>query len=260
MQVLNRTTAQKKVLDIKDLFVLFLPQFSNRRVQYDAHEFMIYLREILTEEVKHLQDIQQPRTYFTGILKKVKICMDCKFEAPEIHEEFNDLSIPVTKSTFTTQLHLQDLLTDFLKDDIVQMYCPNCAPLRNVDFSLRTSISSPPRILTIVLKRCLPDFSKLKQEVVCSNRLDLSLEESNMTASYEHKSTISHIGSHSNSGHYIAYKRFSQGRCFQLNDAIVTEMTSNTTSFEKFALNGNEAAEETPHILIYDLVQNTSLA
>jgi len=86
MQVLNRTTAQKKVLDIKDLFVLLIPQLSNRRVQYDAHELMIYLREILTEEVTHLQDIQQPRTYFTGILEKGKMCMDCKFEAPGSHE------------------------------------------------------------------------------------------------------------------------------------------------------------------------------
>ena len=182
-----------------------------------------------------------------------------QFEAPKIYEEFEDLSIPLATSPRKSQLNLRDLLTDFLKDDIVQMRCQICSPLSNVDFSLRTAISLPPRILTINLKRSLHNFTKSLQQVVCSDKLDLSLEESDMTASYEHKSTISHIGSRSNNGHYIAYKRFSQGRCFKIDDARVTEMTR-TLSFEELALNGNKATNETPQILIYDLVLNTSLA
>jgi hypothetical protein len=50
-----------------------------------------------------------------------------------------------------------------------------------------------------------------------------------------------------------------QGRCFKIDDARVTEMTR-TLSFEEHALNGNKATNETPQILIYDLVLNTSLA
>ena len=179
MKLLNQITGEQTVHNMSDLVALFPAQFSNRRVHYDAHEFMVYLRDIFqgqqrmltSNEVKALQDIQQPRTCFKGILTKVKTCMSCSFEAPKIYEEFEDLSIPLATSPGKSPLNLRDLLTDFLKDDIVQMKCQICNPLINVDFSLRTAISLPPRILTINLKRSLHNFTKSLQQVVCSDRL-----------------------------------------------------------------------------------------
>ena len=148
--------------------------------------------------------------------------------------------------------------------EIVQMQCEKCSMnTTNVDFNVKTTISRSPQVLTIQLKRFSFAFGavhgqKLMDSVFCLNELWVSSElklpvtDNTAIATYTHRATVSHVGLHADDGHYVTYKRASEGRCFKTNDAEVTEMTNE--HFEKAALQGDSRTHEALYILIHDLV------
>ena len=68
---------------------------------------------------------------------------------------------------------------------------------------------------------------------------------------YEHRATVTHVGSNSADGHYVTYRRTENEKCFKINDAKVENIQSGEL-FDSIALIGGGSEDETPYILIYD--------
>ena len=122
----------------------------------------------------------------------------------------------------------------------------------NVDFNVKTTISRCPQVLTIQLKRFSFAFGavrgqKLMDSVICLNELKLPINDNTAIATYIHRATVSHVGLHADDGHYVTYKRASEGRCFKTNDAEVTEMTNE--HFEKRLFKATHVHMK-PHIFL----------
>ena len=90
------------------------------------------------------------------------------------------------------------------------------------------------------------------------NELKLPINDNTTIATYTHRATVSHVGLSADGGHYVTYKRASESWCFKTNNAEVTEMTNDL--FEKAALLGDSSTNETPYLLIYDLVDISSIS
>ncbi len=108
-----------------------------------------------------------------------------------------------------------------------------------------------PKILTIQLLRFefnAGNYLKNATPVICDEKIQLQ-DAGGSTIIYQHRSTVSHLGSSAVSGHYVAYKTF-QDRCYRISDTICTKMDCST--YNAGAFRGNTT--ETPYLLFYDKI------
>ena len=109
-----------------------------------------------------------------------------------------------------------------------------------------------PRVLTIHLARFKADLTKNCSPVLSNEELVLNLQ-SGAAISYKHKATLSHQGHHLNDGHYVAYKRMPDGRCFLFDDALVNPVEEGVV-FNSMALEGGGVHAETPYVILYERI------
>lgn len=138
--------------------------------------------------------------------------------------------------------------------NLLRAKCNNCSKAKDVEVHEHSIVLHAPAILTIQLLRFefISPFmcKKNPRPVQCHDQISLPTDDGRHFL-YQHRSTVSHIGQNSTSGHYVAYKKF-QGRFFRFSDDICTEMSK--VNFSSAALNGCGETDETPYILIYDRI------
>ncbi len=94
--------------------------------------------------------------------------------------------------------------------------------------------------------------SKNIRPVICEKQLNFTLLDGKVIQ-YEHRATVSHTGIHSSLGHYVAYRRSENDKCFKIDDAEVRQVEAGEI-FDSIALTGGGPDNETPYILIYDQI------
>jgi hypothetical protein len=147
-----------------------------------------------------------------------------------------------------------DLINETMNPkSLLRAKCDNCSTNSDVNIRENSVLLRAPAILTIQLLRFEFVSPTICQKnlcpMLCHSQISLPTGDGK-SSTYQHRSTVSHVGRNSTSGHYVAYKKF-QGRFFRLSDDKCTEM--NEADFSSAALN-NGPNNETPYILIYDRI------
>ena len=129
---------------------------------------------------------------------------------------------------FLSFTHSDLLVKHFSGNDPPQAKCDGCSPHENVQMIENIVMTKAPNLLVIHLKRFDSYLTKNVSPVLCDPELQFTLK-SGQSVSYKHISTISHLGTTTTSGHYITHKRMRDGRCFTLNDTVVTSIEPGAT-------------------------------
>ena len=137
--------------------------------------------------------------------------------------------------------------------NLLRAKCSHCSKDADVDIRENCILLRAPAILTIQLLRFEFVSSSICKKnlcpMPCHSQIILPTGDGKHFI-YQHRSTVSHVGRNSTSGHYVAYKKF-QGRFFRLSDDKCTEM--NEADFSSASLSDGPN-HETPYILIYDRI------
>lgn len=158
----------------------------------------------------------------------------------------------------THNVIIPGLIKTLFNDSTAMAHCETCSPDRNVHMNQSTVLYSAPSILTIQLKRFTFNAlngvaSKDFTSVTCEKVLTFLLIDGR-TATYKHIATVSHVGKQMNDGHYVAYTRLKDEKCFKISDHVVTGPFVDVDVFDSVALSGGGPDNITPYILLYDLV------
>ena len=133
---------------------------------------------------------------------------------------------------------------------LLEAFCEHCSPHLSIPMRETYEFTEAPQVLTIHLARFKADLTKNCIPVLCDEEFVLNLQ-SGEVISYKHKATLSHRGHHLNDGHYVAYKKMPDGRCFSFNDALVSPVEQGVV-FNLSALEGGGVHAETPYLLLYE--------
>ncbi len=191
---LNSASPNAQVIDAHsaELLQRFPQQFSNRRIQYDAHEFLKYAcNEVENALIWTTRDVDKDMvakcyTPFHGEYVVHKVCRNCGAPRNPKSEIFEDLCLEITHGDISAQQPLcasgmikyilflainklfpcdvgfilktsnvfsSGLINTFFNDSSAMAKCENCSPEKNVYTNQTTSLFSAPAILTLQIKR-----------------------------------------------------------------------------------------------------------
>lgn len=198
--------------------------------QQDSHEFLIYILDVLEEEIKKEKKINKDvmAIHDTPIDKLIPILFDCKVVSvltchecgyqSKTHEPDRFLSLPIVLKAGVT---LDDCYNEFLKEEILEgdekWICDKCE--HPVNASKQLVVNSTPKYLIVHLKR----YTFLKRAAKINAKVDVPIEWYLRGHRYVLRGFILQSG-HMNGGHYMAFIQ-KNGRWFCLNDARVHEIT-----------------------------------
>jgi uncharacterized UBP type Zn finger protein len=145
-----------------------------------------------------------PTTYqFESVMRMDFRCTSCQYQHEARHEKYRDLSLDLTVPHFLSQLNekqpgssqeelrLDDLLKEFMKDEIRDLDCPNCLHGKQVCINKRFVWLAP--VLTFQLKRFRYDpqsqsFKKIANPVVFSD--EISVKDCGLALDPEHEKVL----------------------------------------------------------------------
>lgn len=218
MKTLQNTRHGK--IDPSDLYYTFLSQFTLflHGEQQDAHEMFILLISFMIEQ----ETIESFSHYsFNGKLRLNAECASCKLSSDN-PQHFTALTVNMSNS-------VQESVNEYLsqKTSVIDgdYRCERCGSTSSAVYNMRITMWPP--IMCVHLNRAM-----LKKRLIVTgvkatkNTSDIEIEDI-ITVSgrtYYLMSTIHHVGSSMNSGHYYAYGNTCEGwRCY--NDEIVKVST-----------------------------------
>jgi ubiquitin carboxyl-terminal hydrolase 12/46 len=181
--------------------------------QQDAHEFLIYLLNAISENMERdarkeqKEDSKDPiktlvHEYFEGVLTNETKCMMCETITSK-DESFMDLSVDVEQNSSLTAC-----LNNFSRIETLsrqnKFWCEQCHSLQEAQKRLR--IKSPPRVLVVQLKR-FKFLEEIERYTKLNYRVAFPLDLKQSGVHYRLGAVIIHLGAGPNQGHYIAVVR-----------------------------------------------------
>lgn len=188
--------------------------------QHDSTEFIIYLLDIIDEEIKKIDKDSKGIEPLFNIKMNVRI--KCKLrDCLQIYnrKEYNNFLLLDIE---TTSKSLEDVYRDYksgVKLDLDNKYfCEKCNDKRIA--SKRNTIDEWPKHLYIWLKRFKQDGKKITKN---NQDLEIPIE---WRHNYKLNGAVIHSGG-LNGGHYI-YVGFNGGKWYLFNDSAVSEIKNET--------------------------------
>ena len=222
--------------------------------QCDAHEFLMYLLNMMNDVLKN-DNYNKIEEIFQGQIVSVTKCLNCNEESKN-EESFFDITLPIVESDGNESgdyelSKLKVLMSKFSKImsmfgksreiDIRECIKANFEEYKVVEdmsnwrfcytcdqkspYMKRTCLKKTPKNLILVLKR-YSVISKANTKIYFPETLNFSnyLEAPNQRAVYNLYSIIEHIG-FMNLGHYKSYcKNHLDNKWYCFNDSKITEM------------------------------------
>jgi ubiquitin carboxyl-terminal hydrolase 12/46 len=223
--------------------------------QQDAHEFLIYLLNAISENMERdarkeqKEDSKDPiktlvHEYFEGVLTNETKCMMCETITSK-DESFMDLSVDVEQNSSLTAC-----LNNFSRIETLsrqnKFWCEQCHSLQEAQKRLR--IKSPPRVLVVQLKR-FKFLEEIERYTKLNYRVAFPLDLKQSGVHYRLGAVIIHLGAGPNQGHYIAVVR-TAAHWLLFDDEHVHKMEESQLS----SIFGSpyESSSQTGYILFYE--------
>lgn len=140
---------------------------------------------------------------FGGKLCNELKCNQCQYTS-KTYNSFHDISLEVTGSKINS---LKSALDAFSVTETLtngnEWKCDGCN--KKVKATKRLTISTPPQVLIIHLKRFSYRLGKIEKQIGFDTTLELPCHDNGSRAKYELSGVIVHHGRSAHSGHYVAY-------------------------------------------------------
>jgi ubiquitin C-terminal hydrolase len=262
LDILNglHRSERARILNPTRLVKLLPPPFHDRATEHDAHEVLYFLKSKL-DDCKRI--LNMPPLPFQGSVINKLTCR-CGHSKEPVAAIFNDISIslPLDASdgigvTASGPIQLQSLL-DITHKDHEGAHCDACSPTQNVPMTEQSFVKTAPNLLLLQLKRfsyveSIRQTVKIMRQIECNERIHIILHETNEVVNYRYRASISHNGTSSNNGHYVAYKIDPSDKLYEMNDSQCQEIKEKQM-FVSQALFGGGTNDETPYILLYERI------
>ncbi|NWX91348.1 UBP42 hydrolase, partial [Nothoprocta pentlandii] len=197
--------------------------------QEDAHEFLCCtvaaMQTACLNGSSHLDTSLQATTVihqiFGGFLRSRVTCLSCQ-AVSESYKGFLNIPLEIEAASSVPGT-LEQFVRPKLPDGDNCYKCSKCEKM--VPVSKRFSIHRAPKVLTIALKR-FADFTsgKISKHVSYPEYLDLRTYMSQPVGEpvlYSLYAVLVHRGASGHAGHYFCFTKASNGRWYEMNDALV---------------------------------------
>ncbi|KAI6232378.1 USP domain-containing protein [Aphelenchoides besseyi] len=233
-----------KVFTPKEVRQVVNAKFPNRVVnnQEDAHEMLTFMLNKLeppitkkkgTRENGNTHDQTDIDRIFGGILRSTLLCKRCQNKRTNM-EDFRELNVTIPTSYESSVV---DCVDGFFKEEPIAGY--KCEKCDKSETTRQFCLLHSPNILVVQLKRFRTNYSKISTPVDVQPTLNLSKYGSQKKPSnhmYRLYGFISHYGSTTHSGHYIATMRGYDNKWYVFDDASVTSVSGKTYGKEAYIL------------------------
>jgi ubiquitin C-terminal hydrolase len=225
-----------------------LPTQYRGRVSQDPHEFIMYLFDILSKNLKNLL----PRSDETIITKLFSFKTHWETTCQICNRTWRDGAKPMSMLTLelpeqpeepenTGQLQPLVTLYTLLEQSLLQRQprqqdCPHCR-LQGSNTNTQMVVSDWPRFLVIHLMRYKNNLTKITTHVIFPEKLTIDprmLSVDSREVQYTLKGMITHLGTKIKDGHYIAYVQNEQG-WWKCDDKAIVPILSFTDFQDKLA-------------------------
>ena len=184
--------------------------FDDRR-QHDAGEFLLSLVEHSFRNTLAYNNFDE--IMFGGLVKETFVCSCGEIKERPIERLSEVLVIPITRDS------VQSCLEDYFEYEAINKECEGC---KSSKMKKRVNIEVEPSTLIIQLNR----YSYCPQQKKTKKRLDniKSSETIKLPSggSYNLVSTVNHIGSHPNEGHYNVFMHEEPGSVVLIDDLQIS--------------------------------------
>ena len=147
-------------------------------------------------------------------------CSQCQYTS-KTYNSFHDISLEVTGNKINT---LKSALDAFTVTETLsngnEWRCGGCN--RKVKATKQLTISTPPQVLIIHLKRFSYKLGKIEKQVSFDTTLELPCSGNSSRVKYELSGVIVHHGRSAHSGHYVAYVKVYLKVIFNASVCILT--------------------------------------
>lgn len=229
MEKVNKLFKGHKGNDPSDFILYFLNSLEDDLKKYGNYELWFYENIKNNEDLKELYDYYIGKTIINDLFNFItKEEMICRCNIPKYNyqtQQFMLLNINSDDS-------IENILNNNNKQFLSKLTCQIC---KN-QYLIKNNIKIGPKYLIIVLN----SINKYYKNKVSFNEY-LFMNEDNNKIKYIFTGMIVHLGSNSDSGHFIAYCRNTKynNRFYEFNDSYVKEV-----GFE-------QVKENSPYILFY---------
>ncbi|KAK2466050.1 hypothetical protein APHAL10511_001692 [Amanita phalloides] len=199
--------------------------------QEDSHEFLRYAIDALQKSClagyppkldPKLAETTWVHKIFGGRLRSRVTCHDCGYNS-DTFDRILDLSLDILRSESVRDALHKFIAVDYLKG-ADKYKCEKCK--KHVIAEKQFTIHEAPMVLTVHLKRFSPMGRKISHHVDYDDRLSLHpyMSEGKHGLLYSLYGVICHAGGGPNSGHYFAFIKDKDGRWWEMNDEIVSQI------------------------------------
>lgn len=227
MEKVNKLFKGHKGNDPSDFILYFLNSLENDLKKYGNYELWFYKNIKNNEDLKELYDYNIGKTIINDLFNFIaQEEMICKCYTPKYNYQ--------TQQFMLLNINSDDSIENILYNN-KQFYSQLTCKICKNPFLIKNSIKIGPKYLIIVLN----SINKYYKHNVSFNEY-IFINEENKKIKYIFTGMIVHLGSNSDSGHFIAYCRNTKYNTFyEFNDSNVKEVV-----FE-------QVKENSPYILFY---------
>ena len=228
MEKVNKLFKGHKGNDPSDFILYFLNSLEDDLKKYGNYELWFYENIKNNEDLKELYDYNIGKTIINDLFNFIaQEEMICTCNTPKYNYQ--------TQQFMLLNINSDDSIENILYNN-KQFYSQLTCKICKNPFLIKNSIKIGPKYLIIVLN----SINKYYKNKVSFNEY-LFMNEDNNKIKYIFTGMIVHLGSNSDSGHFIAYCRNTKynNRFYEFNDSYVKEV-----GFE-------QVKENSPYILFY---------
>ena len=264
--ILNKLDNKYQILKLTIFVNKFIKIFGRR--QQDAHEFLIYFLERITDEIKfkitkediehllynikyndkivnQIQDIYRDGysiidKYFNGLITKNITCSNCNHNINKI-EIFKGLEFAVNQID-----NLTNAIENYFEPETLQDYkCENCKETTCIK---KYNLLTTPKYLFIYFKKYTNRLLKINKNVKFDKYISFLpyfMKNTKKNNFYKLKGVVNHSG-HINGGHYTSNVEINK-KWYNCNDTLVSE------------INENNINNQLAYLLLYEKVDENIL-